>query len=165
MPNRKKRADSLLFSNRRILASPLRVLERKFGYPKLSLEFIPGGANGRNLHTALTRSEWNSLRKQVFEQANWRCQICGSKERLNCHEIWYAQIRRPIQTLVGLQSLCDLCHRTKHFGQAGWVDGYKYKKEFAHLCAQNGWGRAKARRYLDARHQFGKVYGSKFLSV
>jgi hypothetical protein len=67
----------------------------------------------------MPRSKWDKLRKQVYAKAGDACEICGSKRKLNCHEVWKYNDRNYIQKLKGFRALCNMCHFVAHFGFAG----------------------------------------------
>ena len=49
----------------------------------------------------------------------YKCGICTSNGRMNCHELWSYDDRRHVQKLDGFVALCDGCHHVKHIGLAG----------------------------------------------
>lgn len=62
-----------------------------------------------------------TLRKQVREQDNFTCQLCGISEngkRLCCHHIDYNKKHNYIENLV---SLCDSCHSKTNFNRERWI--------------------------------------------
>lgn len=89
-------------------------------------DLIPRTSWGSNLNNLLTRSCWNQFRKRTFSLTAYRCEICGSPEKLECHEVWEYHDPLPdaqpdtcgVQRLVRLMALCDLCHETYHLGLA-----------------------------------------------
>src|SRR5262245_40939349 len=66
----------------------------------------------------MKRSEWDKLRRRVYAEQHDICAICGASGRLNCHEIWRYDDARHVQTLLGFQAVCALCHHVTHFGKA-----------------------------------------------
>jgi hypothetical protein len=88
---------------------------------KLKIELVPEPLWGRNLRSddALGRKRWRTLRKRVLEERGPACAVCGNTEGLHLHEQWSYE-ERPrtgVAKLVGLEVVCDLCHRVHHFGQ------------------------------------------------
>ena len=83
---------------------------------KLEIELVPETSWYNNLRKALPRSEWDKIRKEVYEKANNKCEICQQDGRLNCHEKWSYDDEKNIQKLQGFQALCDKCHNIKHIG-------------------------------------------------
>ncbi len=92
---------------------------------RLSIELVPRSCFYENLRKLLPKSEWDRLRKKVYAQYDYRCEICKAEGRLNCHEVWYYDEAREVQKLVGFVALCSLCHHVKHL-------------RFAMLLAESG---------------------------
>lgn len=88
---------------------------------KLSIELVPASSFFTNLRSLLTKSQWNSIRKAVYKQADYKCEICGNKSKphpVECHEKWEYDDITKTQSLVGLIALCRDCHQVKHIGFA-----------------------------------------------
>lgn len=93
--------------------------------PKLIVELIPSSCHYSNVRTTVKPSEWDKIRHLSYKQANNQCEICqatgkqqGYKHNVECHEIWEYDDINKIQKLIGLISLCPICHFTKHIGRA-----------------------------------------------
>ena len=89
---------------------------------KLTIELVPSTLWWMNPRKSMKQSQWDTLRKHVYQQYNNTCGICGATGvRLNCHERWEYSIVDGINTqkLIGFIALCDLCHHVKHIGYAG----------------------------------------------
>ncbi len=86
---------------------------------KLTIELIPEGAWGENLRKYLPKEVWDRIRKEVIKKSNYKCSICGSSEKLQCHEVWEFDDENHILKLKGFMALCENCHLVKHFGMAG----------------------------------------------
>ena len=85
---------------------------------KLTIEPIPESTWGISLANLLPREIWDCLRHEVYDNFNYTCAICGTRERqLQCHEKWSYNDRLKIQKLVGFQCLCLDCHYIKHWGR------------------------------------------------
>jgi hypothetical protein len=56
--------------------------------------------------------EWRAKRKQKLQQVGYRCQGCGSDERLQAHHLTYERFGH--ERLTDLQVLCHLCHAREH---------------------------------------------------
>lgn len=56
--------------------------------------------------------EWHDLRKQKLQQVGYRCQGCGSDERLQAHHLTYERFGH--ERLTDLMVLCHLCHAREH---------------------------------------------------
>lgn len=88
---------------------------------KLSLDLVPASSWMNNVRTVLTSSQWDIIRKSVYDMAYNVCQICGGegpKHPVECHEIWSYDEETQIQILNGMIALCPDCHMVKHFGLA-----------------------------------------------
>jgi len=85
---------------------------------KLMIEMVPTSAWGQNLRLSIPASKWDKLRKAVHEQNGNKCETCGSDHRLSCHEEWQFNEQTGIQKLVGLGSVCGMCHHVAHIGRA-----------------------------------------------
>lgn len=93
---------------------------------KLTIELVPETAWYTNVRSNVSRSGWDKLRKECYRRADHKCEICASnglvqgfKWPVECHEIWEYDDEMHIQKLIGLISLCPLCHKVKHPGLAG----------------------------------------------
>ena len=59
-----------------------------------------------------TRSEWESLKRRVYERDNWRCRICGTAYHLTPdHIIKRSQGGDDLE--ANLWTLCAFCHNRK----------------------------------------------------
>lgn len=87
---------------------------------KLTIEMVPGPNWKWNLRSELSSSEWDKLRKQVYQDAGYKCEICGgvgSKHPVEAHEKWkYIDGDPGTQILVGVEALCPKCHMVRHAG-------------------------------------------------
>lgn len=62
---------------------------------------------------------WQKRRLEVLELCNWRCQICGSRDRtLNVHHKVYIKNHEPwdYEDYL-LTTLCEDCHKKQHLHQ------------------------------------------------
>jgi predicted HNH restriction endonuclease len=59
---------------------------------------------------------WQKKRLEVMEYANWRCQICGGKDKtLHCHHSYYTRGKEPWQYPKGaIICICEGCHEKIH---------------------------------------------------
>ena len=121
--------------------------------PKLEVEMIPSTNFYNNVRSAVTQYRWDVIRKNSYEKANHKCEICGEtgKEQgyghsVECHEIWDYNFLKKIQKLIGLISLCPRCHMCKHIGRAFAVG--KQAEVFLHLEKINKWTHKEVVDYL-----------------
>jgi len=59
---------------------------------------------------------WQKKRLEVMSYANWRCQICGTKDdTLHCHHSYYTKGKQPWQYPKGaIICICKACHEKVH---------------------------------------------------
>jgi len=120
---------------------------------KLTIELIPSTCWGSNLREALSKSEWDDLRHQTYNEYSHKCGICGASGRLNCHELWKWDDGEHRQILGGLIALCDLCHHVKHIGFAEVLAGegkLDINDVISHFCLVNRCARSDFRQHYDA---------------
>lgn len=87
---------------------------RNMVYLKLMIEPIPRSSAMASLAKLLPKQEWDNLRRKVYRQARYRCQVCGKDGRLNAHEVWQFNERTGFQFLMGFNCRCADCHGIAH---------------------------------------------------
>ena len=108
---------------------------------KLTIELVPQSSWYSNLRKAVSRQDWDEIRKEAYRACAYRCGICGADGRLECHERWAYDDENHVQRLLGFVALCALCHHVKHIGlahilaQQGQLD---YEQVVAHFMRVNG---------------------------
>ena len=120
----------------------------------LTIELVPKTSWFSNLRSELSKSDWDKLRKRVYEKAGHKCEVCGGKGKkwpLECHEIWEYDDENKIQTLSGLIALCPKCHEVKHIGLAQ-IKGRGHAA-LKHLSKVNGWSESDASLYIEAQFE------------
>ncbi len=85
---------------------------------KLAIELVPSSAWHKSLHREMPRRRWDRFRKEVIAKSGGKCEICGSTERLHCHEVWSYDEKLRVQKLLGFQTICSMCNFVKHIGMA-----------------------------------------------
>lgn len=85
---------------------------------KLTIELVPATSWRKSLKRTMSKKKWKKLREQIFAEYDWKCSICGSSGKLNCHEVWEYDDINHKQRLKALVPLCDLCHHVRHIGMA-----------------------------------------------
>ena len=92
---------------------------------ELRCELVPKTCWFSNVRDHLKQSEWDKVKDWCYRRAGYHCEICGlngklqgRRHRVEAHEIWDYNDTERIQTLVGLISLCPMCHKSKHYGRA-----------------------------------------------
>jgi hypothetical protein len=125
--------------------------------PKLTVELVPPSLHFINLRSELSKEEWDVIRKYCYVKAQYRCEICsgvGNTHPVECHEMWYYDDKKHLQTLVGVIALCPMCHAVKHWGLSS-MRGMEYDCK-QHLIRVNNWKADQMNRYLDrifAKHE------------
>jgi hypothetical protein len=116
---------------------------------RLTLELVPKTSWYNNVRALVDEDGWDRIRRQVWRQARYRCEICGGRgpeHPVECHEVWRYDDRARIQALVRMIALCPACHQVNHFGLAE-VRG-KGAQARAHLARVNGWTLEQADAYI-----------------
>jgi hypothetical protein len=116
---------------------------------RLTIELVPKTSWYNNVRALTNELGWDRIRRQVYRQADYRCEICGGKgpeHPVECHEVWRYDDRTRVQMLVRMIALCPACHQVKHIGFAN-VKG-KGAQARAHLARVNGWTLAQADAYI-----------------
>ncbi len=93
-------------------------MEWKSDKLKLTIELVPRTSWYNNLRKCMSKRDWDKIREKTFAEYGHRCAICGSEQRLNCHEIWEYNDKKHVQKLLGFIALCGMCHHVKHLGLA-----------------------------------------------
>lgn len=117
--------------------------------PRLTIELVPKAVWFSNVRSMVSRQDWDFLRRNSYKKASYLCEICGevgNHHPVECHEIWEYDDNKHIQKLLGLISLCPLCHEVKHIGLAsirGRIDTVK-----RHLAKVNAWTEQEMNEYV-----------------
>lgn len=115
---------------------------------KLEIELVPSSSFFNNLRSVLKKNEWDKIRKEVYKDAGYKCEICcgkGKNHPVECHEIW--EYDNGVQKLVRLIALCPSCHTVKHIGLAK-INGY-FEVAIKHLCKINKISKSEAYNYVN----------------
>lgn len=118
---------------------------------KLEIGLVPSTCWFSNVRSAVTKADWEVLKKATSERAGRKCEICGGvgpKWPVECHEIWHYDDVKKVQTLKGLIALCPSCHQTKHIGLAQ-IRG-KGTEATIHLAKVNGITLKEATAYIES---------------
>lgn len=95
----------------------------------LMFEFVPYNQSNRNVRSYLEFTtgnfeKWQSIRNYFEKLSDNKCSICGHSStefgfnhHTECHEVWYYDYNTKTQILKKLESLCIMCHKTKHSNQ------------------------------------------------
>ena len=94
-------------------------IEKELRKYKLWANLIPKTTWENNLRKVLPREEWDTLRRTVYERANYCCQICNASDvQLHAHEEWSYDYENAYQHLNDVIALCKWCHHCQHLGFA-----------------------------------------------
>lgn len=95
---------------------------------KLPIELVPLTMHGFNVRSRLSKEQWTGICNVAHGRYSKRpqlCEICnedgknqGFTHSLECHEKWEYDSETKTQRLVGLRSICPLCHKVFHYGLA-----------------------------------------------
>lgn len=116
---------------------------------RLCVELVPKTCWYSNVRSLLSKSQWDTIKKMVFAEAGYVCEICGGKgpkHPVECHEIWGYDDLLFIQKLNGMIALCPKCHRVKHFGLA-CIQG-REAQVTSHLKIVNGISTKEAENHI-----------------
>ena len=61
----------------------------------------------------LKTKEWKLLRNEKYKKSRYTCSICGSKEKLNVHHLFYRSDLADTKP-SDLRVLCGRCHKLVH---------------------------------------------------
>jgi len=108
--------------------------------PRLTVELVPKTCWFSNVRSVLDKPGWDQVRRKVYRQCGYACEICGGrghKHPVEAHEIWTYHDTTHTQILSGMVGLCPDCHEVKHLGYAAT----RGREEAAlnHLMRINGW--------------------------
>lgn len=87
--------------------------------PLIAMPNIPHQLQGRGCQprTILRPSEWDAMRKACYEDADFKCEICGAevgvdipKRQLHAHECFIIDYKEGTATFIGCFALCALDH-------------------------------------------------------
>ena len=126
---------------------------------KLNIELVPEPLWGKSLAKTLKRSEWDRVRRTVYQRQGFKCGICGAEGRLLCHEVWSYDDENHVQTLVGFKAVCNNCNNCIHMGRAhilsreGKINIREVYEHYARVNELQHWTQAKI-DYNVARLEF-----------
>lgn len=122
----------------------------KAGIGGLYVDLVPQTCWFSNIRSALSKSDWDLIRKKIYVESQHRCDIChgyGKQHPVEAHERWSFDWDTRTQNLTKIESLCPDCHQATHFGFA-MVSG-KEKYAFNRLKYVNGWSDRKTNEHIE----------------
>lgn len=147
-----KESSFLIFDDYRQL---LDSKKREMVKPKLEIELVPNTCWFTNLRSILDATDWDKIRKQVYEKADYRCGICGGKgdtHPVEAHEVFEYHVSENSlpeirsQVLTHVQALCEFCHEAKHMGLAQ-IRGFGERAKET-LMRVNKWNEKETEEYV-----------------
>lgn len=105
--------------------------------PVLIPEMLPVTTWEDNVRTRVSTERWDQLRRYCYKAAGYRCEICGTKGKIEAHEAWHLWDEAGIQKLEKLLALCPLCHKAHHLGFAQRLG--IYGEVLRHIKLVNKW--------------------------
>jgi len=112
---------------------------------KLNIELVPSTIWHSNIRNLVPKKVWDKIRKEQYEEAGYKCEMCGISGKLHCHEIWEYDDENHMQKLVGFIALCENCHMIKHAGFSmhtpEGIRIYDRNSLIEHFCKVNGCSR------------------------
>lgn len=106
---------------------------------KISFDLVPATCWHSNLRSVLKKEEWDRLKKFVYKDCSYRCDICfgkfgkiqDKKHSVEAHELWSYDDVNKIQKLDRIMCLCPDCHLSHHIGFANTIN--KKRECYAHI--------------------------------
>ena len=92
--------------------------DRTFGGNTLFVDLVPASCWFTNVRKCVQSSDWDRLRRFIYERANYKCECCNAKTQLEAHERWHFDEINKVQKLMRIIALCSSCHETTHMGLA-----------------------------------------------
>lgn len=130
--------------------------DRTFGGNELFVDLIPKTCWFTNVRYCIHPSDWNRVRKFVYERVNYICECCGINTklyniRLDAHERWLYDKSTHTQKLIRIIALCYDCHQTTHIGLAG-IRGKEYEAR-KHLQKVRNFTEEECKKHIDEAFQ------------
>jgi hypothetical protein len=91
------------------------------GIGGLYVDLVPQNCFYSNVRSLLSNQDWNLIRKKVYKDNNFKCEIChrsGNQHPVEAHERWIFDLASKTQILKKIESLCPACHEATHLGLA-----------------------------------------------
>jgi hypothetical protein len=117
---------------------------------RLTVELVPKTSWYNNVRALVDELGWDRIRRQMYRQADYRCEICGGRgpeHPVECHEVWRYDDQTRVQRLVRMIALCPSCHGVKHMGFARVRGRSAQARE--HLARVNGWTPEQTSAYIN----------------
>lgn len=128
----------------------------------LTIELVPKSSWMDNVRSVLTQSQWDIIKKSVYSEAWYVCQICGGVGPIHpveAHEIWSYDDKTLVQKLEGMIALCHNCHMCKHIGLAQINN--KFDLAVQHFMKVNSCNEKEALKHIKQAFKIWKKRSSK----
>lgn len=137
---------------------------------KLVINLIPESCFKASISKSMPEAEWDKISREVMQKADNACEICGSKEKVACKEVWQYDDKQHVQKLKGLRATCRMCFAVEHFGlsQVLAMKGYLNLNEvIKHFCKVNDttwddFNKHKEIEFTKQRERSGKKWKTDF---
>ena len=115
---------------------------------KLYLCLIPSSSWFSNARSVLSKEEWNSVRRKVYESNNFECYFCGKKklDKPEAHELFEYDTEKSLQILTKVICVCKKCHHCCHWGL--WQLKGEEDELYRHIMKVNGWSKPEAQKHV-----------------
>lgn len=121
--------------------------DRNFEGNRLFVDLVPKTCWFTNVRTCVEPSDWDRLRKYVYERANNRCECCNEKAVLEAHERWHFNNETKVQKLMRIIALCKSCHEVTHIGLA--KKNGRAEEATKHLMKVTGMNDVEANKHIN----------------
>lgn len=115
--------------------------------PKIHIELVPKTCWFSNVRSQVSKADWDIIRKSAYAASNHKCNVCGSKGRMEAHEIWHYDDQKLVQKLFSIISVCKKCHELYHLGYTS-TQG-KLPNAIKWLSKVNGWSLEQTSEYVN----------------
>jgi hypothetical protein len=137
---------------------------------KLEVDLIPESCFKTSIRKSMQEADWDKISQETLDKAGDKCEICGSEEKIACHEIWQYDDTKLVQKLKGFRAICRNCYAVEHFGisQVLAMKGYLNLNEvIKHFCSVNGvtwddFNKHKEKEFARHRERSGKKWTTDF---
>ena len=128
---------------------PVRLIgeDRNFGGNDLFIDMIPRSCWFTNVRKMIHRSDWDRVRKHIYDRVDGKCECCGSSNIIEAHERWSYDGDTKIQKLMRLIALCKRCHESTHMGLSAIL--CKEDSAKAHLMTVRGFDETQLQMHID----------------
>lgn len=118
----------------------------------LFVDMIPSSCWFTNVRSCVEPSDWDRLRKFVYQRAEYRCECCSKSNcTLEAHERWHFNDATKVQKLMRIIALCTDCHLATHIGHTTITN--RGNEAFDHLMKVTGMSLEQAEDHIDEAYE------------